>query len=90
MILHLDQSSATSSENWNPEHIPYVEHLVRREYSSPMSEKDRYGFCIAATVLAVAGFLAVEAGAVRFPLELIDNLIDPFILFNMPLDCCCC
>jgi hypothetical protein len=57
--------------------VPYVEHLVRREYSSPMSEKDRYGFCIAATVLAVAGFLAVEAGAVRFPLELIDNLIDP-------------
>lgn len=57
--------------------VRYVESVVKRNFSTPTSAEDRYSFCIAATFYAVASFLSVSAGEVRFPFEIINSLVDP-------------
>jgi hypothetical protein len=57
--------------------VDYVESVVRREYKFPMSYEEGYGFCVAATLYALASFLAVDRGQVRLPFELIHSLVDP-------------
>lgn len=57
--------------------VPYVQSVVSREYNSPMSEEEQYGFCVCATVYAISSFLAVKSGEVRFPFEIINSLTDP-------------
>jgi hypothetical protein len=57
--------------------VDYVESVVRREYISPMSNEERYGFCVAATFYALASFLAVDKSKMRLPFELIHSLVDP-------------
>jgi hypothetical protein len=57
--------------------VDYVESVVRREYNSPMSNDERYGFCVAATFYAIESFLAVDNNQLRLPFELIHSLVDP-------------
>jgi hypothetical protein len=57
--------------------LDYVESVVRREYNSPMTNEERYGFCVAATLYALSRFLAVDRNQLRLPFELIHSLVDP-------------
>jgi hypothetical protein len=57
--------------------VSYVESVVKREYKSPMNNEERYGFSVAATLYALASFLAVDRDQVRLPFELLHSLVDP-------------